>query len=182
MPEARLYYVIGASGSGKDSILSWARTRLADRSDIVFAHRYITRPAEAGGENHVALSEAEFDARLTAGLFAMHWASHGWRYAVGTEIDLWLARGCRVVMNGSREYLPTALKRYPRLRAVLVQVAPAVLAERLRRRGRERPDAVTQRCARAAQFDVRHPRLSTVDNNGALDEAGRRLVALLDAH
>ncbi len=182
MSEARLCDVVGASGSGKDSVMRWARTRLADRCDIVFAHRYITRPPETDGENHVALTEAEFDARLRAGLFAMHWASHGWRYAVGSEIDLWLARGCHVIVNGSREYLPEAAARYPGMQAVLVQAAPQVMAERLRRRGRESPERVARRLARAAQFEIQHPRLATLDNNGRLEDAGRRLLDLLDAH
>ncbi len=50
--KARLIYVMGASGSGKDSLMRYAREKLAKHSNIVFAHRYITRPADAGGENH----------------------------------------------------------------------------------------------------------------------------------
>lgn len=77
MAEGALFYVVGASGSGKDSLLRYGRERLAGDPGVVFAHRYITRPVELHGENHVALAEPEFDARLKAGLFAMHWDSHG---------------------------------------------------------------------------------------------------------
>ena len=60
---------------------------------VAFAHRYITRPAEVGGENHVALSRAEFALRRAHGLFAFHWQAHGNDYGIGREIDAWRAAG-----------------------------------------------------------------------------------------
>ena len=67
-----LVYVMGPSGAGKDSVMGRARALLPADAPVVFAHRYITRPAETGGENHVALSAAEFALRRTHGLFAFH--------------------------------------------------------------------------------------------------------------
>jgi ribose 1,5-bisphosphokinase len=57
---ARLYYVVGASGAGKDSLMQYARSALAGKGAIVFAHRYITRAAQSEGENHIALTKGEF--------------------------------------------------------------------------------------------------------------------------
>lgn len=179
MAEGTLFYVVGASGSGKDSLLRYGREHLAGDPGVVFAHRYITRPVELHGENHVALSEAEFDARLKAGLFALHWDSHGLRYGIGREINFWLARGCNVVMNGSREYLPEARRRYPALTAVLVTVSPEVLAARLRARGRETEDQISRRIARAKQFMRPEGRLEIIENDAELHIAGERLVQLL---
>ncbi len=180
--DGRLVYLIGASGSGKDSLLTYARARLAGTDRVTFAHRYITRPFDAGGENHVALTEAEFDTRLGMGLFALHWAGHGHRYGIGDEIDQWLAKGITVVMNGSREYLPEARRRYPDLCAVLVGVDPDILAQRLRARGREDEDAIARRVARAGTYaelpDIQH-RLS---NDGTLAEAGEELVRIILAY
>jgi ribose 1,5-bisphosphokinase len=183
MSEGRLFYVIGPSGSGKDSLLRHARERLAAQPGmapcVVFAHRYITRPVESGGENHIALSEAEFDARLSANLFAMHWAGNGLRYGIGREINLWLAKSCNVVMNGSRAYLPQARQRYPDLAAILVTVAPAVLAARLRARGRESEAQIAQRIARAEALARPAPPLHVIHNDGALADAGEQLLELL---
>ncbi|PKO84656.1 MAG: phosphonate metabolism protein/1,5-bisphosphokinase (PRPP-forming) PhnN [Betaproteobacteria bacterium HGW-Betaproteobacteria-11] len=179
MAEGKLFYVIGPSGSGKDSLLRYGREHLASDPGVVFAHRYITRPVELHGENHVALTEAEFDARLAAGLFAMHWGSHGLRYGIGREINLWLAKGCNVVMNGSREYLSEARHRYPGLMAVLVTVSPEVLAARLRARGRETEDQISQRIARARQFMRPEGFLEIIENDAKLCIAGERLVQLL---
>jgi ribose 1,5-bisphosphokinase len=148
---------------------------------VVFAHRYITRPAEPHGENHIFLSNAEFDARLSAGLFAMYWNSHGLRYGIGGEIDLWLAKGCNVVVNGSREYLPEARRRYPKLVIVLVAVSAKTLEARLRARGRETEEQIAQRILRASQFPPPEGHLEIIDNNEALNVAGDHLVTLLSA-
>lgn len=173
----RLVYLIGPSGAGKDSLLAYARA--AERQGIVFAHRYITRPAAAGGENHVELSPADFARRRAAGCFALDWHSHGHDYGLGVELDLWQARGLSVVANGSRRALPAAAARYPDLLPVLLQVAPAVLAERLRRRERASDGDLAGRLAQAEALPVSHPALVVLDNNGPLAVAGAAFVALL---
>ncbi|MHB1174593.1 MAG: phosphonate metabolism protein/1,5-bisphosphokinase (PRPP-forming) PhnN [Sulfuriferula sp.] len=179
MVEGTLFYVIGASGSGKDSLMRYGRERLAGDPGVVFAHRYITRPVELQGENHVALSETEFEVRLRVGLFAMYWRSHGLRYGIGREINLWLAKGCNVVMNGSREYLPEAQRRYPALHALMVTVSPEVLAARLRARGRETEAEIAGRLERASCFMRPDGQVERIDNDGELHQAGERFVQLL---
>ncbi|MDR2216465.1 MAG: phosphonate metabolism protein/1,5-bisphosphokinase (PRPP-forming) PhnN [Nevskiaceae bacterium] len=177
----RLLYVVGPSGSGKDSLLRHARQRLEAQSDILFAHRYITRPVELQGENHIALSVAEFEARRSANLFAMHWDSHGLRYGIGREINFWLQEGRDIVVNGSREYLPEALCRYPELFLVQITASAETLSTRLLARGRESAEQVARRIERAGQFTPAHEPSAIIENNGTLTEAGDRLVALLCA-
>ncbi|MEN9841779.1 MAG: hypothetical protein RL376_1579, partial [Verrucomicrobiota bacterium] len=143
-------------------------------------HRYITRPADAGGEHHVALTPAEFALRKSLGLFALDWESHGLSYGLGVEIDTWLAAGANVVMNGSRGHLPKASRRYPEnLCVVLITVDPAILRVRLVARGRESAAEIDQRVARSAAFTVEHPNLKIIRNEAALETAGDELVALL---
>ena len=176
----RLFYVVGASGVGKDSLIAYARARLAESRAIVFAHRYITRPVETGGENHIGLGEAEFAQRERLGLFAMTWDSHGYRYGIGVEIDAWLARGLAVVVNGSRDYVPTARQRYPDSGIVWISADPKAVQTRLEQRGRESRDEIDSRVARNARLGVQPPPgVLPVDNDGSLEEAGARLVALL---
>lgn len=179
MRKAKLVYVVGASGSGKDSLIRYARTRLASASSVVFAHRYITRDADAGGENHVALSAAEFAARRQSGLFALHWESHGHAYGIGIEIDQWLAGGMTVVVNGSREYLPQAQKRYPELIAVWIDVSPEILRGRLQARGREDAMAIEARLRRHRELQKLEKSGVTIRNDGALAQAGEALVDLI---
>ena len=66
--EGSLVYVMGPSGAGKDSVLGRARVLLPPKAPVVFAHRYITRPADIGGENHVAVTRAEFAMRRAYGV------------------------------------------------------------------------------------------------------------------
>lgn len=164
-----LFYLMGPSGSGKDSLLQALRERLGADDRIVVAHRYITRAADAN-EASVALSVEEFHRRVQLGCLALHWHSHGLHYGIGVEIEQWLAHGLKVIVNGSREYLPQALARYPRLCAIHVRVSPEVLGERLRQRGRESEDGIARRLERAARAFGVPPgcRLVEIDNSGPL--------------
>src|ERR1044072_8121905 len=128
-------YVMGPSGAGKDSLLSFARKHLMGEP-ILFAHRYITRPS-GNGEEHVALSIEEFAERSVLGVFALEWSSHSLRYGIGIELDAWLARGCTVVVNGSRQHVPHALARYPHAEILHVDDAPHILEARLGAGGRD---------------------------------------------
>ncbi|HEY1999613.1 phosphonate metabolism protein/1,5-bisphosphokinase (PRPP-forming) PhnN [Paraburkholderia sp.] len=171
----RLIYVMGPSGAGKDSLLGFARNRLTGEP-VLFAHRYITRPS-GNGEQHVALTEEEFAARSTLGLFALEWSSHGLRYGIGIELDAWLERGCTVVINGSREHLQHALVRYPAADVVHIDAAPHVLEARLGARARESAEQVAARLARRAPFSLPDGvRLIAIDNSGALEDAGHAFV------
>jgi ribose 1,5-bisphosphokinase len=87
MGQATLFYLIGPSGSGKDALLVYAREHLTGSENVLFSHRYITRPSQAGGENHIALTQAEFDQRQQLGLFALSWQSHQYAYGIGVEIN-----------------------------------------------------------------------------------------------
>jgi len=173
-----LVYVMGPSGAGKDSLLRFARARLAG-TPVMFAHRYATRPASAGDENEVPLLPAEFDRRLAAGLFAFHWPAHGVRYALGAEVEAWRARGLAVVVSGSRAHFNAGGSALPGIVPVVVTATPAVLAGRLAGRAREDAAAVAARLERGAAHAVAHPLMVTIDNSGALEDAGAQLVALL---
>jgi|TARA_R110002074_G_scaffold114782_1_gene245446 ribose 1,5-bisphosphokinase len=179
---AKLFYIIGASGVGKDSLLGYARQHLRPEESLFFAHRYITRKAEAGNENHVALSEQEFRQRLGKGFFAMHWSSHGLNYGIGVEVNQWLKQGVNVVVNGSRAYLPQASKHYAELVPVLIQVDQAILRQRLESRGRETSEQIEARLLRAqCMGGISHPGLVVIDNNADLSIAGKQLVGVLTA-
>lgn len=179
---ARLIYVVGPSGSGKDSLLRYARERLAHDPGVVFAHRYITRAADAGGENHVALTPAEFASRQRNRLFALAWHSHGNAYGIGIEINQWLATGATVVVNGSRDYLAEASRHFPDLLAVSIAVPAEVLRERLLARGREPASAIEQRLDRHRRMQSPSAQEHVIANDGPLERAGEALVALLREH
>lgn len=178
--QGRLIYVVGASGAGKDSVMRYAREALDGKGRVVFAHRYITRAIAARDENHVALSRREFLLRRRHGLFALHWESHRLLYGIGVEIDAWLNQALTVVVNGSRAAIPRAIRRYPALEVVWITARPALLASRLRKRGRETGPQIGARLARNAQLGAATPGGAVrIDNEGPIERAGCRLVALL---
>ncbi len=177
----RLFYIIGASGTGKDSLMHYAREKLTGRQRIVFAHRYITRPPELVGENHIYLPEPEFSAKQAQGFFSMHWDSHGWRYGIGKEINLWLGLDFDVVINGSREYMLAALAKEPGMRVVLIKASTEVLRERLRKRQRESDAEIELRLQRASSFNrIEHPNVTVLSNDGTLEQAGEAFTQLLN--
>jgi ribose 1,5-bisphosphokinase len=148
----RLIYLMGPSGSGKDSLLDAARARLAERGCVI-ARRVITRSAEAVGEDAIGVSPAEFEKQEAAGAFALSWRANGLAYGIPRQIDDCLAAGRDVLVNGSRAYLGQARQRYPELIGVLLTVDMDVLRQRLLARGRETPEQIEQRLARNALFD-----------------------------
>ncbi len=170
---------MGPSGAGKDSVLNRARMLLADNAPVIFAHRYITRAAEAGGENHVELSPAEFGLRRTHGLFAFHWRAHGNEYGIGREIYSWRRAGLTVVVSGSREHFQQIGGIDDDTHPVLITAPADRLAARLAARAREDADATAERLQRSEAYDVTDQRLVTIVNDGALETAAAKFVSLL---
>jgi phosphonate metabolism protein/1,5-bisphosphokinase (PRPP-forming) PhnN len=172
----KLIWLMGPSGSGKDSLL--AALRQQEHSQLLVAHRYITRDANAGNENHIALSEREFFARAGQQLFALSWHANSYYYGVGLEIDLWLHAGFDVVVNGSRAHLAQAKARYESaLMPVCLQVSPEILRERLQNRGRENQVEIAARLERAARYTPQGCHM--LNNDGSLRQSVDALLALI---
>jgi ribose 1,5-bisphosphokinase len=168
-----LVLVVGPSGAGKDTLIDMARAALADDRRFRFVRRVITRPAEAGGEDHEAVSEADFADRR----FALQWQAHGLQYGIPADITEDLARGTVVVANVSRGVVIQAAERFP-ARVIAVTASPAVLARRLVARGRETEDDVLRRLARNVPVPE-HIHVDTIVNDGVLTEAADQFIAVL---
>ncbi|KAF1012461.1 MAG: Ribose 1,5-bisphosphate phosphokinase PhnN [Pseudomonas fluorescens] len=177
----RLIYLIGPSGSGKDSLLDAARPCLAERG-CRLVRRVITRSAEAVGEAAEGVSAQAFAALEARGAFALSWQANGLSYGIPREIDDWLAAGDDVLVNGSRGHLAQTRLRYPSLVVVLLTVDQAVLRQRLLARGRESLADIEARLARNARFSdslSATPGVFVLDNSGPLEHTVERLLALM---
>jgi len=85
-----------------------------------------------------------------------------------------------VVVNGSRANLPQARSRYPHLLPVLVSVSAAVLARRLKDRGRESAEEIEARLARNALVSAGlGADVHDLDNSTSLADAAQRLLDIL---
>ncbi|MFW5845366.1 MAG: phosphonate metabolism protein/1,5-bisphosphokinase (PRPP-forming) PhnN [Planctomycetota bacterium] len=175
----RLFLLLGASGSGKDSLLRYAASQCNDPQRLRVARRAITR-APSKDEHFEPITEHTFNRRAAAGAFALWWTANGCGYGVGRCIDGWLAAGCTVLVNGSRQAFGAARERYPACQGILVDVDEAVLRQRLSDRGRESATAIEQRLQRHRELAVCQLTHLHVDNNGCLQEAGEQLLDLVD--
>lgn len=176
---APLVLVVGPSGAGKDTLIAAARSRLAGDSGVVFARRWITRPADAGGEDHVEVALAAFDAAEAAGHFLLSWRAHGLAYGIPRDVERARMAGRAVVANVSRGVVEEARARLEPVAVFAIEVPDALLTARLRARGRESNAEVAARVARVAApvgGDV-----TRIVNDGTVEEGVSRFVAALAA-
>lgn len=174
-----LIYLVGPSGSGKDSLIEAAEPYLV-RLGVRRARRVITRSAEAQGEQATGVSRETFDQYVRQGAFALHWQANGLAYGIPACIDTWLMQGHSVLVNGSRAHQPDALQRYPDMVTVQLQVSQDVLRRRLEARGRESGEEIEQRLARSAALEpLKAGAVHLLDNSGCLQDTVDALVVLL---
>ncbi len=166
-----LVLVVGPSGAGKDTLLEAAQRALSDDPRFHFVRRVITRVAEAGGEAHEAVTEAEFAARN----FVLQWQAHGLRY--GIPADAMEGRAIAVA-NVSRTIIATAAQLFP-VRVIEVTAPPDILASRLASRGREHADDAAARLVRNVAIPS-GVAMDTVVNDGSLEDGVARFVAALN--
>lgn len=169
--------IVGPSGVGKDSLLRFAQDRLGDK--ITLVRRVVTRSADGNGEEHDSLSEEAFRRAEQDGAFALSWSAHGLSYGLPVSLEDDLARGQIVLANLSRRVIPQLMRLYPDAVVVSVTADRDVIAERLHRRGRETPESVEARLSRTIAGDPLLASTIVIDNSGALEVAGERLVRLL---
>lgn len=173
-----LIMVVGPSGVGKDSLLNWLRSNAPTQWQLLCAPRYCTRPA-GPGEAHIAVSTEEFALIQASGSLALSWAANGLHYGISRDIEHWLAHGCRVLVNGSRGHLATALGQYPQARVLEIGADPEVLARRLQQRGREDYHAIVARLARTPAMALpAHIAHQCIYNNHDLPSCGQQALAV----
>ncbi|UPY35940.1 phosphonate metabolism protein/1,5-bisphosphokinase (PRPP-forming) PhnN [Sediminicoccus sp. KRV36] len=167
--------VAGPSGAGKDTLLDAVRAELAGDPRFHFSRRSVTRAATAGGEAHESLSPEAFEAALEAGAFILHWRAHGLCYGIRHAEA---PAGRVAVLSLSRAMLLEAAALRP-LRVIEVTAPPALLAERLARRGREDATRIEARLAR----EIRLPEglhVIQVVNDGPVARGAAALRAALE--
>jgi thymidine phosphorylase len=174
-----LFFVVGASGTGKDTLLNGAKAALAGDGRFVFARRTITRAADIGNEGHRSVTPEEFDRMHREGGFLTSWCAHGLRYGIPAELDDDLAAGRHVVANGSRAAVSELARRVET--CVIIEItAPAALVEaRLLARGREDTHEIAARVARTTPALPAGIEKIEISNEAAIEEAVDRLVSAL---
>lgn len=166
MTVGRFIAVVGPSGVGKDSVMQ----AVADAEETIsLVRRVITRAPEAGGEDYIPVTDAQFDQMRAAGDFALHWPAHGLQYGIPVSVDAQLAQGTDVLVNLSRAVLPEAQNRFDRFLCLSITAPKAVLAARLAGRGRESAEDIERRLSRSGFAIPQGVAVTEIDNSGTLD-------------
>ncbi|MBI1338925.1 phosphonate metabolism protein/1,5-bisphosphokinase (PRPP-forming) PhnN [bacterium] len=179
MTRGVLVLVVGPSGVGKDTLIDGARAALAGDERFLFARRVITRPADAGGEDHEPASTDAFDRRKSAGGFLLSWRAHGLGYGVPAELSRELEAGRCVVVNVSRTVIDDARRRLQPVRVISISASAESLAARLVDRGRETPTEIAVRTERAGAISVEGGDVERIANDGAIEAGVARFVEAL---
>jgi ribose 1,5-bisphosphokinase len=167
--------VVGASGVGKDALLSYASERAG--AFARFPRRAITRPP-GPGEDHDPVTEDQFAAARDRGAFAVYWRAHGLCYGLPASVDADVRDGLVVVANVSRGVIDELDARYRRLVVVHVTVSEEIRARRLRARRREPEPGIGQRLARPDPAPG-HRVDALIENDGSLAEGGAQLLRVI---
>ena len=174
------FAVVGASGVGKDAILSAVRPRLEATSHYYFPTRFITRPADAGGEDHQNISSTDFVQAVREDRFSLWWMAHEMHYALPDTVFEKLRFGTHVIANISRRTVSEAIHKFNRVEIIEITADPETIKNRLIMRGRESEAEIMVRQLREIE-----PKWSgtaavtTIENNGSLGEAADQFIAVI---
>ncbi|MDD7911775.1 phosphonate metabolism protein/1,5-bisphosphokinase (PRPP-forming) PhnN [Pseudovibrio exalbescens] len=170
-----LVIVVGPSGAGKDSLIDGFKADAAGHNELMFVKRLITRPAEAGSEDHEEVGYTELEAMIKKDEVALSWAAHNLLYALPKSVDAHIAAGGVAIANGSRRIIPYALLKYEHVLVVHITAPVEVLAERLAQRGRETAEDIANRLKRAEMTFGSAPNVARIENVGSIEEGVRKL-------
>lgn len=174
-----LFYIIGASGAGKDSLIHTVCDLAQPPDHLRIAPRYITRPASVI-DRHIEISEPAFRARRDAGEFLFDWSAHGFEYAISADVLAWVAAGQRVLVDGSRAYLEQARAGYPGLQVIGIDARLESLPGRLQQRGREDEAAIAERLQRNVAYQSCLDQVDwRIENNWGIEHAAAQMLAVI---
>ena len=171
-----LIAIVGPSGVGKDSLIHGARDLLPQ---VHFMRRLITRPADAGGEDHQALSQLEFAESRDSGKLLFDWQAHGLSYGISIDASRLCLQGHAVAFNGSRHALATQRRDWPELKIIWVTASHATRADRLAARGRETRDEIIERLS--TDNPVIPADAVLVENDGSMQQGIQHMVKAISS-
>lgn len=145
---SRLVIFVGASGSGKDTLMVKTRDQLLGEDlNCHIVQRWITRENDET-EQFKSITKEEFQEGCASNTFALSWEIYDNCYGVPwSEIDPHLENGI-VLLNLSRNELGKAKSIYPNCRIVLVDVATELAKQRIKKRKRDQGKNLNARIKR----------------------------------
>ncbi len=176
-----LIFVVGTSGSGKDSVMRETVTYL-DTIDIPASilRRVITRPSDKNEESTFMTVE-EFSLHKAEDEFALYWNIYDNWYGCGwRQIKEAINRKEFLLINISRGMLFKAREVFPKCLIILVTVPQEIAESRIKKRGREDEEGLQTRLTRMKKkIDMPTPNL-VIENIGDLPKTAEVLGNFLN--
>ncbi len=169
-----LIFVVGTSGSGKDSVMRETFNYLHKQGiPIRSLTRIITRKPDANEES-IFLSKKLFKKQLDN--FALYWNVYdNWYGLPKDKIKETMIHREILLINVSRAVLHEARRKYPLCKIVLVTVPKDVAESRIRKRGRENKTGLDQRLKRMKTIVDMPPPDLVIENTGNLSKTAENL-------
>ncbi|MFX1515813.1 MAG: hypothetical protein ACFFC6_05845 [Promethearchaeota archaeon] len=165
-----LVFVVGKSGSGKDTIMRNSADVLSlEDIPVYILQRDITRPPDKTEES-LYISEDEFSQKKLHNVYAFSWFVYkNWYGCPRIPLEKALRTGAIVLVNVSRSILYKAREVYPQSKIVFIKVKEEVAKKRLKERGREDSGHLTDRLTRMHTTIDMPPPDKIVENDGDLN-------------
>jgi phosphonate metabolism protein PhnN/1,5-bisphosphokinase (PRPP-forming) len=180
IPKNLLFFVVGRSGSGKDTLMrKSAKTLKLEGINVTILQRVITRPPDET-EKSLFVSESEFLQKKQKNEFAISWFIYGnWYGCPRKSLEASLQKGEIVLVNVSRSILYEASKKFPKSKIILIQVPIDIAQKRVELRGRENGNHLSARLTRMTEkVDMPSPN-KIIINDGDLTKAAHELSSYL---
>lgn len=176
-----LFIVSAPSGAGKTTLCTAVRGRFKDLAySVSFTTRSVRR-GERHGEDYFFISHGEFEEGIRTGRWA-EWAEvHGNYYGTSAQwVNDTLAKGRSILMDIDVAGARQMIGRFPQAETIFIM--PPSLAElerRLRKRGTDDPKTIQVRLENARAEIAERGWYKHLLINDDLDQATRRLIALM---
>jgi guanylate kinase len=176
-----LFIVSAPSGAGKTTLCKAARGRFKDLAYSVSFTTRSARQAERHGEDYFFISNGEFEEGIRTGRWA-EWAEvHGNYYGTSAQwVNDTLDEGRSILMDIDVAGARQMIGRFPQAETIFIM--PPSLAElerRLRKRGTDDQKTIQVRLENARAEIAEKGWYKHLLINDDLDQATRRLVALM---
>jgi phosphonate metabolism protein PhnN/1,5-bisphosphokinase (PRPP-forming) len=178
-----LFFVVGRSGSGKDTLMrKTAEILKSEQISVTVIQRVITRPSDEN-EKSLFVSESEFLKKKDNDEFALSWFIYNnWYGCPRDSIEVPMQKGEIVLLNVSRGVLHEARKKFPRSKIISIEVPIEVARKRVESRRRENGSYLNDRLARMTEkIDMPSPEI-IIKNDGDLTKAAYELSTYLKTH
>jgi guanylate kinase len=149
MQHGKLILVIGPTGSGKGTLVNYARALHPTLAHSVSCTTRSARPGEVEGTDYYFLTEEEFQKRIDAGDF-LEWACYGGRYygTLKSEVFPRIEQGISVVLEIEVQGVRNILSLMPKDQILTVYIDAGdwdTLEKRIRARAPMTDEEVARR-------------------------------------